>query len=87
MIKLDKGFSGNPDGSKSSKSVTFTSHDNEEEKMDPSGMLIEPRQTLEKDEGTLHKLRYFYLITKLSFPVRITFFLIKPTLKLTGTKT
>ncbi|KAL0871209.1 hypothetical protein ABMA27_004981 [Loxostege sticticalis] len=50
-----KGFSGNPDGSKSSKSVTFTSHDNEEEKMDPSGMLIEPRQTLEKDEDEKHK--------------------------------
>ncbi|KAG6443316.1 hypothetical protein O3G_MSEX002751 [Manduca sexta] len=42
-----KGFSVAPDGSKSSKSVTFTSQDNDGENQDPLGMLIEPRA--EKD--------------------------------------
>ncbi|XP_063829248.1 uncharacterized protein LOC135078651 [Ostrinia nubilalis] len=45
-----KGFSVVPDSSKSSKSVTFTSQENEaEDKIDPSGMLIEPRHLSEKE--------------------------------------
>ncbi|XP_031764856.2 uncharacterized protein LOC113516207 [Galleria mellonella] len=61
-----KGLSAVPDSSKSSKSVTFISQDNNEvqEQVDPLGMLIEPEKRVDKSKA-LNSIS-----TKIPWPIR-----------------